>query len=95
MPGLWGGGDLPWALKRVIDDDGHVLERDAWTAVCAKTFQIMTSAPYSSDVVPVRPYVPVDPSNAATFHCRSTVRSPTETKGLLRVSDDKSKPSCC
>src|SRR5690606_20787892 len=34
----------PW--KKVIDDDGHVLERGQRMAVCAKTFALFQRAPY-------------------------------------------------
>jgi hypothetical protein len=43
----------PW--KKVIDDDGHVLERGARMAVCEKTFQIYNREPYQKDIIAVEP----------------------------------------
>jgi ubiquinone/menaquinone biosynthesis C-methylase UbiE len=43
----------PW--KRVEDDDGHVYERGARTAVCAKTFEILTRAPYGQETIGIEP----------------------------------------
>jgi SAM-dependent methyltransferase len=71
----------PW--KRVEDDDGHVLERGVRTAVCAKTFRILTSAPYAGQTIGIEPRVPVPEDERAGFDCsRATPRSPRETKGL-------------
>jgi SAM-dependent methyltransferase len=71
----------PW--KPVEDDDGHVLERGVRTAVCAKTFRILTSAPYAGQTIGVEPRVPVPEDERAGFDCRRTTpRSPRETKGL-------------
>jgi SAM-dependent methyltransferase len=76
----------PW--KEVQDDDGHVLRRGERTAVCRKTFEILTRAPYLSSVLPVRPLLAVAPEEAAPFACRGTrARAPAETKhGVLRAN---------
>jgi len=69
----------PW--KEVVDDDGHRLRRGERTAVCRKTFGILTGAPYGDSVAPVPPLVPVDPADARPFDCRATPRrDPAETK---------------
>jgi ubiquinone/menaquinone biosynthesis C-methylase UbiE len=69
----------PWS--RVVDDDGHVLRRGERTAVCRKTFEIMTRAPYAAHVTPVAPLTEVAPDEAPPFDCSgSHVRSPAETK---------------
>jgi arsenite methyltransferase len=81
----------PW--KKVFADDGHVFERDARTAVCEKTFRIMTAAPYAGDLIPVEPHVPVPLTQAQPFHCRSVTRSPSVTKGL--EAEGASASSCC
>ena len=44
----------PW--KQVEDDDGHVLRRGERAAVCAKTFGLLTRAPYAEQIVAVPPY---------------------------------------
>lgn len=71
----------PW--KRVVDDDGHVLERGARMAVCDKTFQIYGKEPYASQIIAVDPIENIRLENAGEFDCKRTAkRSPRETKGL-------------
>ncbi len=71
----------PW--RRVEDDDGHVLERGVRTAVCAKTFRILTSAPYAAETIGIEPRTPIQEPERKGFDCsRTTPRSPGETKGL-------------
>jgi SAM-dependent methyltransferase len=71
----------PW--KRVEDDDGHVLERGVRTAVCAKTYSILTSAPYADETIGIPPRVMIPEAERKGFDCtRTTPRSPRETKGL-------------
>ena len=73
----------PW--KCVCDDDGHTLQRGQRTAVCDKTFNIMTvpDGPYAGQVVPVPPREEVPLDEAKPFNCtRSDTRHPHETKGL-------------
>jgi ubiquinone/menaquinone biosynthesis C-methylase UbiE len=81
----------PW--KKVIDDDGHILERGARMAVCDKTFQIYRKEPYASQIIPVEPIEEVKFEDAAEFDCRRTaIRHPRETKGLeynaTSITDD-------
>ncbi|HEU4431315.1 MAG TPA: methyltransferase domain-containing protein [Myxococcota bacterium] len=71
----------PW--RRVEDDDGHVLERGVRAAVCAKTFRLLTAAPYAGHVIAVPPRAPIPEDERRGFDCsRSAPRSPRETKGL-------------
>ncbi len=71
----------PW--KKVIDDDGHVLERGARMAVCDKTFQIYRREPYASQMIAVEPIETIELKDAREFDCRRTAkRDPRETKGL-------------
>lgn len=71
----------PW--KRVEDDDGHVLERGVRTAVCAKTFRILTSPPYGGETMGIEPRTATPEEERKGFDCsRVTPRSPRETKGL-------------
>ncbi len=84
----------PW--RKVIDDDGHVLERGKRTAVCDKTFQIYSRAPYADDILPVEPYETISLEDAAAFDCRrSAVRDPRETKGVGYEVTDLSGKDCC
>jgi len=86
----------PW--RRVEDDDGHMLERGVRTAVCAKTFQILTSAPYASETIAVPPRVPIPENERKGFDCsRTTPRSPRETKGLeyRETREPCASEGCC
>lgn len=57
----------PWKL--VQDDDEHVYERGVPTPVCAKTFQILSGAPYGGQFELLEPAEPVDPATAPLFAC--------------------------
>jgi arsenite methyltransferase len=83
----------PW--KKVIDDDNHVLERGARTAVCDKTFQIYSREPYASQIIAVEPIENIRLEDAKEFDCRRTAkRSPRETKGLEYNITDLSGAEC-
>ena len=70
----------PW--RRVEDDDGHVLERGVRTAVCEKTFRILTGEPYAAQTIAVEPRTAVAAEERRGFDCtRTEPRSPRETKG--------------
>ncbi len=84
----------PW--RKVIDDDGHVLERGKRMAVCDKTFQIYQREPYASDIIPVEPLQTIPLAEAAAFDCKRTaVRHPRESKGANYDATDLSGPECC
>jgi arsenite methyltransferase len=84
----------PW--KKVIDDDGHVLERGARMAVCDKTFQIYTKAPYRDEIIAVEPLENIPLEAAKEFDCRRTAkRNARETKGLDYDLTDLSGADCC
>lgn len=81
-------------FKKVVDDDGHVFRRGQRSAVCKKTFTIMTRAPYSDHFIPVPPYQEVADQDAKPMSCNGVIRSPKVTKGKdynLTVLGD----SCC
>ena len=83
----------PW--KKVIDDDGHTLERGARMAVCDKTFQIYRREPYAKDIIIVEPLAEISLEEAREFDCRRTAkRDPRETKGLDYDLTDVSAGSC-
>jgi arsenite methyltransferase len=70
----------PW--RRVEDDDGHVLERGVRTAVCEKTFRLLTQEPYAGQTIPVPPRIAVAEEERKGFDCsRTAPRDPRETKG--------------
>jgi arsenite methyltransferase len=89
---IYGG---PW--KQVVDDDGHVLRRGERTAVCRKTYNILTGAPYSEQVTGVLPLIEVAAEDATSFDCRTdSLRSPRETKlGVVREDVAPGTTSCC
>jgi arsenite methyltransferase len=70
-------------FRQVEDDDGHVLRRGVRTAVCEKTFRILTAEPYRTHVEPVVPGVLVPLDQAPPFPCTGGAlrRDPRETKG--------------
>ena len=70
----------PW--KRVEDDDGHVLLRGERTAVCAKTYEVLTRDPYARELIGIEPRPPVPEQDRGQFErSRATRRDPRETKG--------------
>jgi len=86
----------PW--RRVEDDDGHVIKRGVRTAVCEKTFRILTSAPYVRETIAVVPRVQVPRDQLREFDCsRTAPRSPRETKGLeyRETRQPCAGESCC
>jgi ubiquinone/menaquinone biosynthesis C-methylase UbiE len=90
----------PW--KRVVDDDGHTLERGARMAVCDKTFKLYSQAPYAGQFILVPPREEGAITDAGTFDCsRDHRRHPRETKGMdynvTKISNGVCAPSsnCC
>jgi arsenite methyltransferase len=84
----------PW--HKVIDDDGHVLERGKRTAVCDKTFRIYNREPYAGDILPIEPYETISLDEAMAFDCKRTaLRNPREMKGLDYEVTDLSGKDCC
>lgn len=84
----------PW--KKVTDDDGHILERGARTAVCDKTFQIYSRDPYAKDIIAIEPIAAIALEDAEEFDChRAARRSPRETKGLEYNLNDLTGADCC
>ena len=84
----------PWS--RVVDDDGHVLQRGVRTAVCRKTFEIYGREPYADHVTPLPPLVEVSAEDAGEFDCRrDALRDPAETKSGVVRADVAPGTSCC
>lgn len=69
-------------FKRVLDDDGHELERGKRHAVCDKTFRLYQSEPYAGSFEVVEPRRQISLDDANPFACdRDRLRDPRETKG--------------
>jgi arsenite methyltransferase len=84
----------PWST--VTDDDGHTLRRGVRSAVCDKTYQILSRPPYVEQVQLVPPTVDVPLDQAKPFPCDQTpVRSPRETKQNLPRLTALPSDSCC
>lgn len=69
-------------FKKVLDDDGHPMERGKRYAVCDKIYNIYKSAAYEGmfEFIDPREEIPLD--RAELFDCSHTrLRDPRETKG--------------
>jgi len=83
-------------FRQVEDDDHHVLRRGERTAVCAKTYRILTSEPYTAQIIPVPPYAEIPESERKGFDCsRTAPRHPRETKGLDYDVTEEGGGECC
>src|SRR5918994_1124832 len=84
----------PW--RRVVDDDGHVLERGKRTAVCDKTFRLYSREPYARDIITIEPHEAIPLEEAVVFDCQRTgLRHPRETKGMDYQVTDLAGLACC
>ncbi len=69
-------------FQKVVDDDGHAMERGLRYAVCDKTFSLFGKAPYREHFEFVEPRVGIPPEEAGAFDCVGMrLRHPRETKG--------------
>jgi arsenite methyltransferase len=67
---------------KVLDDDGHAMERGKRYAVCDKTFKLYQSAPYKDHFALIEPLTDIPLAEAKPFNCKtSALRHPKETKG--------------
>ena len=84
----------PWSA--VVDDDEHVYERGVPTAVCAKTFEILSRAPYGEFFELLEPAEPVDPATAPLFACAppATVTAAGPVTSLRRSVAGMSTAAC-
>jgi len=84
----------PW--KQVVDDDNHVLPRGVRVAVCDKTFEIYSRAPYQDQFILVPPLEEIPPAQAAVFDgSREQRRHPGETKGAGYKVTGATASVCC
>jgi len=84
-------------FKSVTDDDGHTFLRGERVAVCRKTHEIFTRAPYAGQFFSVPPLQAVSAEAAEPFPCTGGVlkRHPRETKGEDYSLTMASDPAAC
>jgi arsenite methyltransferase len=81
-------------FKKVLDDDGHAMERGRRYAVCDKTFNLYKKEPYATHFDFIEPFAPVPLDEAKPFDCvEMRERHPKETKGQDYTAT--SAPSQC
>ena len=86
---------------KVLDDDGHAMERGKCYAVCDKTYNLYKKAPYSDHFSFVDPLTEIPLKDAKPFDCtRTTIRHPKETKGqdynaTTEASNCRDAGDCC
>ena len=86
---------------KVLDDDGHAMERGRCYAVCDKTYNIYKKAPYSDHFSFVDPLTEIPIEGAKPFDCtRTAIRHPKETKGqdynaTTEASNYRDAGDCC
>lgn len=89
-------------FSQATDDDGHVFARGVRTAVCEKTFRILSRPPYNTFFEMIEPEVATSSDKRTPFPCASApvIRRAIETKtghselnaeGLAR----KTAKTCC
>jgi SAM-dependent methyltransferase len=83
-------------FKKVEDDDGHIYCRGERMAVCDKTYQLLSRAPYEGLFDTIEPRVSIPLEEASSFNCkRARIRDPRETKGQDYEATTDSAGSCC
>lgn len=89
---------------KVLDDDGHAMERGKRYAVCDKTFQLYQKPPYRDHFVFVEPRTGIPMEEAQPFDCNGMrLRHPKETKGQdynattesAKCCDGGTSTNCC
>ena len=84
----------PWSS--VTDDDNHVFRRGERAAVCRKTYDLLTRAPYHGQFVGLPRYEVAALSPAVLFDCNTpAVRPPSVTKGYVPVRQPEPALGCC
>jgi len=82
-------------FKEILDDDGHRMQRGQRHAVCDKTYQLYSKAPYAGQFELIDPLSEIPPADAKPFDCsRSVLRHPRETKGLDYNSTTEAAQCC-
>ena len=85
-------------FKKIVDDDGHAMERGLRYAVCDKTYQILKREPYRRyfELIDPREEIPLDEAVKFDCDCQSfPIRSPKETKGKEYQATTTEGSDCC
>ena len=81
-------------FMKVLDDDGHAMERGQRYAVCDKTYKLYQQAPYADDFEFIEPREVIPLADAQPYECREgELRHPRESKGL--AYDATTEASSC
>jgi SAM-dependent methyltransferase len=81
-------------FRKVLDDDGHAMERGQRYAVCDKTYKLYQQAPYADDFEFIEPREVIPLADAQPYECREgELRHPRESKGL--AYDATTEASSC
>jgi len=84
----------PWS--EVHDDDGHVYRRGERSAVCSKTYRLLSQQPYLDQVIPLPPYREIPDTEQGDFPCdRAFTRHPRETKNGEFPDGYAAGDGCC
>ena len=81
-------------FKQAADDDGHVFDRGVPTAVCGKTFRLLTQAPYQEAFHRLEPAGRIDPEEAPPFVCHGGAAR-RNAEGLVGSDPGSCAPGCC
>ncbi len=84
----------PWSEVR--DDDGHVFRRGERTAVCSKTYRLLTGEPYAQQVIGLPPYQAIPDADQPPYACEGhRVRHAQETKNGVLPADYRTTGAGC
>lgn len=81
----------------VTDELGHTFQRGVRTAVCRKTFDLLSKETYSKSFIPVPPRMEIAAKDAEPFECTggSELRDPKITKGKAYKLTVIGEGDCC
>ena len=83
-------------FSKVQDDDGHTYIRGQRTAVCDKTFSMLSEQSFNGSFYMIEPHNEVPLESAAEFDCsRDQLRHPRESKGLEYNLTQLENGDCC
>jgi arsenite methyltransferase len=82
-------------FKEVVDDDNHRMERGTRYAVCDKTFNLYSKAPYREHFELIEPHTEVPRDQAKPYSCiANALRDPRETKGQNYIATTPASQCC-